>query len=202
MSRADTHRQRLAGSPLQGVLLAILLGESEQPLHGYMLTTLAERRLGPAWGITRQSVYGALKRLEQDGLASSVWKPVSNPDGPRRGQRVYAPAGPAEAARAAWMESAPSRDPARGDLQARLAVSRVEDAPRLLRALDIYEQDCFAMLRETSEAEVPMGSWAGLALNLTRKSVDESLQAELRWIATARRWIADFLSETASENRE
>jgi len=40
-----------------------------------------------------------------------------------------------------------------------------------------------------------MGSWAGLALNLTRMAVDESLQAELRWIATARAWIKDFLAE-------
>jgi hypothetical protein len=96
------------------------------------------------------------------------------------------------------MESLPSRDPARGDIHARLVVSRVEDVPRLLRALDIYERDCFAVLRETSEAEVPMGSWAGLTLNLTRKSVDEGLQAELRWIATAREWIADFLAESSA----
>jgi DNA-binding PadR family transcriptional regulator len=195
MSQGDTGMQQSSCSPLQGVLLAILLGETEQPLHGYMLATLAERRLGPAWGITRQSVYGALKRLEDEELAISAGR-----GGHGRGQKVYAPTRLAEAARSAWMESAPARDPARGDIQARLAVSRVGDAPRLLRALDVYERDCFAMLRETSEAEVPMGSWAGLTLNLTRKSVDESLQAELRWIAIARKWIADFLSEMPGES--
>jgi DNA-binding PadR family transcriptional regulator len=193
MSRADTGRQQSTCSPLQGVLLAILLGETERPLHGYKLATLAQRRLGPAWGITRQSVYGALKRLEKDGLAISASRETLG-----RGQTVYVPTGRTESARDAWMESLPSRDPARGDIHARLVVSRVEDVPRLLRALDIYERDCFAVLRETSEAEVPMGSWAGLTLNLTRKSVDEGLQAELRWIATAREWIADFLAESSA----
>jgi hypothetical protein len=97
------------------------------------------------------------------------------------------------------MESPLSLQPVRVELQARIAVSRAQDAPRLLRALDGYERDCFAMLRETNEAKVPMGSWAGLALNLQRMGVDETLQAELRWIATARRWIMDFLGETWSE---
>jgi hypothetical protein len=70
-----------------------------------------------------------------------------------------------------------------------------QDAPRLLRALDAYERDCFEMLRETSEAEVPMGSWTGLTMNLTRLAVDESLQAELTWVTLARRWIEDFVAE-------
>jgi DNA-binding PadR family transcriptional regulator len=189
MPKADM--QQSSCSPLQGVLLAII-DETQQPLHGYKLTTLADRRLGPAWDITRQSVYGALKRLERDGLAESAG---GDPPRGRRKRKLYAPTPRTEAARAEWMESPLSRDPARGDLQARLAVSRVDDAPRLLRALDAYERDCFAMIRETSEAEVPMGSWKGLTLNLARKSVDVSLQAELEWIAIAREWIADFLSE-------
>lgn len=200
MSRASTDRERLSGSPLQGVLLALLLDEQQtQPLHGYRLTTLVERRLGPAWGVTRQSVYGALERLEDDKLVSSAWKKPPDQPGPGRRQKVYSAARPAEAVLAAWMESPLSLQPVRVELQARIAVSRAQDAPRLLRALDGYERDCFAMLRETNEAKVPMGSWAGLALNLQRMGVDEALQAELRWIATARRWIMDFLGETRSE---
>lgn len=200
MSRASADRERLSGSPLQGVLLALLLDEQQaQPLHGYMLTTLVKRRLGPAWGVTRQSVYGALDSLEDDKLVSSVWKRPPDQPGSRRRRRVYSAAAPAEAVLAAWMESPLSLQPVRVELQARIAVSRAQDAPRLLRALDGYERDCFAMLRETNEAKVPMGSWAGLALNLQRMGVDETLQAELRWIATARRWIMDFLGETWSE---
>jgi DNA-binding PadR family transcriptional regulator len=198
MSRASTGTEQLSGSPLQGVLLALLLGEQEQPLHGYMLTTLVERRLGPAWGVTRQSVYGALNRLEQEGLVSSAWK-TATVRGEGHGQRVYVATDRAEAALSAWMQSPVCREPVRVELQAKIVISRVQDAPQLLRALDAYERQCFEMLRETNEAEVPMGSWAGLALNLTRMAVDEGLQAELRWIATARRWIKEFLAETSRE---
>jgi hypothetical protein len=44
-----------------------------------------------------------------------------------------------------------------------------------------------------------MGSWVGLAMNLTRVAVDESLQADLRWIALARRWIEEFLAERSAQ---
>jgi DNA-binding PadR family transcriptional regulator len=189
-------KEQLSGSPLQGVLLALLLGEHEQSLHGYMLTTLVERRLGPAWGVTRQSVYGALNRLEEEGLVSSIWKAASNRRGGHR-QRLYTATDLAETALLDWIHSPAAKEPVRVELQAKIAMSRAGDAPALLKALDAYEQECFEMLRQTNEAEVPMGSWTGLAMNLTRVAVDETLQAEFRWIATARAWIKDFLDETA-----
>jgi DNA-binding PadR family transcriptional regulator len=189
-------KEQLSGSPLQGVLLALLLGEHEQSLHGYMLTTLVERRLGPAWGVTRQSVYGALNRLEEEGLVSSTWKANSNRGGGHR-QRLYATTDLAETALLDWIHGPASKEPVRVELQAKIAMSRAGDAPALLKALDTYERECFEMLRQTNEAEVPMGSWTGLAMNLTRVAVDENLQAEFRWIATARAWIKDFLDETA-----
>ncbi len=198
MSGRSAGKERLSGSPLQGVLLALLLGEQEQSLHGYMLTTLVERRLGPAWGVTRQSVYAALNRLEQEGLVSSAWKTASV-RGRGHGQRVYAATERAEGALSSWMRSPASKEPVRVELQAKIAMSRAQDAPQLLQALDAYEHECFEMLRQTNAAEVPMGSWAGLALNLTRMAVDESLQADLRWIATARAWICEFLAELPRE---
>lgn len=196
MSTSSVGRDYLSGSPLQGVLLALLLGEQEQALHGYMLTTLVERRLGPAWGVTRQSVYGALNRLEEGGLVSSAWKTASARG---HGQRVYAATDRAETVLSRWLHSPVTKEPVRVELQAKIAMSRARDAPQLLSALDAYERECFELLRQTNEAEVPMGSWAGLALNLTRMAVDESLQAELHWIAIARTWIRDFLAETAHE---
>jgi hypothetical protein len=100
------------------------------------------------------------------------------------------------------MESPATREPVRVELQARIALSRANDAPHLLRALDAYERDCFEMLRKSSEAEVQMGSWVGLAMNLTRLAVDESLQADLRWIALARRWIEEFLTEHPTRRQQ
>jgi DNA-binding PadR family transcriptional regulator len=198
MPSRTSGKEQLSGSPLQGALLALLLGEQEQALHGYMLTTLVERRLGPAWGVTRQSVYGALNRLEEGGLVSSTWKTASA-RGSGHGQRVYTATERAEAALSEWMHSPVSKEPVRIELQAKIAMSRACDAPQLLSALEAYERECLAVLRETNEAEVPMGSWAGLAINLTRVGVDESIQAELRWITLARRWIEDFQAEHATD---
>ncbi|MGO9761529.1 MAG: PadR family transcriptional regulator [Solirubrobacteraceae bacterium] len=198
MPGRTSSKEQLGGSPLQGALLALLLGEQEQSLHGYMLTTLVERRLGPAWGVTRQSVYGALNRLEEDGLVSSRWK-TADARGRGHGQRVYAATDRAETALSEWMRSPVSKEPVRVELQAKIAMSRAGDAPQLLSALEAYERECFDMLRQTNEAEVPMGSWTGLAMNLTRVGVDESIQAELRWVTLARRWIEDFLAEHATD---
>jgi DNA-binding PadR family transcriptional regulator len=163
-----------------------------------MLGSMAERRLPVAWQVTSQSVYGALERLEADGLVVSA-----HSVGSRRGdraKRIYSATERTEAAVAAWMEGPVSREPVRVELQARIAMSSSHHAPLLLRALDAYERDCFAMLKRSSEAEVPMGSWAGLVMNLTRQAVDGGIQAELTWITQARIWIEDFLAEQATSH--
>ena len=195
MPQGTSDRRQTTGSPLRGALLALLVSEGE-PLSGYRLATLVERRLGPAWRVTRQSVYGALERLLEDGLVTSAAK--AGFQGAGEGQRVYSATNLAPHALETWMASTATREPLRVELQARIALSRARDAPNLLRALDAYEQDCFEMLRKSSEAEVPLGSWVGLAMNLTRAAVDESLQADLRWIALARRWIEEFVADRAA----
>jgi DNA-binding PadR family transcriptional regulator len=189
-----TSEKRQPSGPLRGALLAVLVSEREQPLSGYRLTTLVERRLGPAWRVTRQSVYGTLERLEDDGLVSATLQPGLG--GPSAGRKVYAATDAAESAVEAWIAGPIDKEPVRIELQARIAMSGPEHASQLLIALDVYERECFAMLRKTSEAEVPLGSWRGLTMNLTRIAVDEGLQAELRWITMARRWIEDFVAES------
>jgi DNA-binding PadR family transcriptional regulator len=186
-----SERKLVGGSPLRGALLTLLVSEGGQPLGGYRLGTLIERRLGPGWRVTRQSVYGTLERLEEDGLVSCTFA-----DGARsgEGQRLYSATERAYDAVELWMEAPVVKEPMRVELQAKIAVSRPQDAPRLLRALDGYERECFELLSRTQAAEVPMGSWTGVAMNLTRMAVDESVQADLRWITLARRWIEEFIA--------
>jgi DNA-binding PadR family transcriptional regulator len=192
MAAVGTERRLVTGSPLRGALLALLLSERTRgPLGGYRLATLVERRLGPAWRVTRQSVYGALERLEEEGVVASINRDTAAAVG--SGQRVYAATAAAPAVLEDWMRKPVSREPVRVELQAKIAVSQPEHAPHLLEALDEYERDCFELLRKTKEAEVAPGSWAALAMNLTRAAVDEGIQAELRWVAVARRWINDFV---------
>jgi DNA-binding PadR family transcriptional regulator len=184
---AAPNRKPIGGSPLRGAVLTLLVSEGDQPLGGYRVGTLIERRLGPGWRVTRQSVYGILARLEEDGLVSSA-----RGRGGGDGQRLYAATELAYGAVDQWMDTPVAKEPMRVELLAKIAVSRPQDAARLLRALDHYERECFELLGKTQATEVPMGSWAGLAMNLTRAAVDESVQADLRWITLARRWIEEF----------
>lgn len=178
----------MRGSPLKGVLLG-LVAELERPAHAYVLATMMARRLGPAWQVDRKGVYQMLSQLQAAKLVSSEPAPT------RRGVLdVYFPTEHTEDALAVWMETHASKSPVREELQAKVAVSRAKDVPSLLRALDAYERECFEMLKATTEAEVATGSWSGLAMALARIAADEHMQAELRWVMTARHAIEEFMA--------
>jgi DNA-binding PadR family transcriptional regulator len=197
-SRTDKEQEsseQQCSSPLQGALLALLLDERDRALSGYQLATMLRRRVGPTWKVERQSVYWALRCLVTAGLACSERRPGASEGGRGRGAQVYWATESAEPARVAWMEAPVGRDSVRDHLQVKIAVSRAVDAPRLLSALDAYERSCFELLRETQQSEVPMGSWAGISLNLARSASEQRIHAELRWVGIARRWIEDYLAE-------
>src|SRR5205807_3868878 len=127
------NRSWMRGSPLKGVLLG-LVAELEQPAHAYVLATMMARRLGPAWQVDHKSVYQMLGQLHGANLISREPSPT------RRGVLdVYFPTEHTQAALAIWMETHASKAPVREELQAKVAVSRREDVPRLLRGLDAYE---------------------------------------------------------------
>ncbi len=181
----------MRGSPLKGVLLG-LVAELEQPTHAYVLASMMARRLGPAWQVDRKGVYQMLSQLQSAGLIASEC--VASPT--KRGMiEVYFPTEHAQAALALWMESYASKSPVREELQAKVAVSRAQDVPSLLRGLDAYEHECFDMLKATTESEVATTSWSGLAMALARIAADEHLQAELRWVMTARQAIQEFMAQ-------
>jgi DNA-binding PadR family transcriptional regulator len=180
----------MRGSPLKGVLLG-LVAELEQPTHAYVLASMLARRLGPAWQVDRKSVYQMLSQLRSANLIASEPSPT------KRGVLdVYFPTEHTEAALVLWMETNASKSPVREELQAKVAVSRPKDVPSLLRALDGYERECFEMLNATTEAEVGTASWSGLGMALARIAADEHLQAELRWVMTARQAIQEFVAQT------
>lgn len=180
----------MRGSPLKGVLLG-LVAELEQPAHAYVLATMMARRLGPAWQVDRKSVYQMLSQLQSAKLIASERLRT------KRGELdVYFPTEHTEAALATWMETRAPKAPVREELQAKVAVSRYEDLPSLLRGLDAYERECFEMLKATTDAGVATTSWAGLAMALARIAADEHLQAELRWVMTAREAIRDFMARS------
>lgn len=175
---------------MKGVLLG-LVNELEQPTHAYVLASMMARRLGPAWQVERKRVYQMLDQLENANLISSSLRPS------KRGVlSVYSPTEHTDEAISTWMETRVSKSPVREELQAKIAVSRAEDVPCLLRALDAYERECFEMLKETADAEVPSRSWSGVAMTLARAAADEHLQAELRWVMIARQAIQEYVAQS------
>ena len=182
---ADTKDWMRGSSPLKGALLGLLL---QRPGHGYDLANRLDRRLGPAWQITAKDLYRMLEQLERAGLVSS--RRVSS-DGPTGSRRVYSPTERAEAALTEWMRANTRMAPLRAEFQAKIAVARAGDAPRLLAALDAYERECFALFTASSQ-EVPLvRSFAAIAVHLSRASARLHLRAELEWIVLARRLIAE-----------
>jgi DNA-binding PadR family transcriptional regulator len=172
-------------SPLKGALLGLVL---QRPGHGYDLANRLDRRLGPAWQITAKDLYRMLEQLERAGLVSS--RRVFS-DGPTGNRRVYSPTERAEPALTEWMHASTRVAPARAEFQAKIAVARPQDAPRLLAALESYERECFELFKASSQDAPLIRSFAGIAVHLSRASARLHLRAELEWIVLARRLISE-----------
>jgi DNA-binding PadR family transcriptional regulator len=202
MTVRDSNWMR-GSSPLKGALLGLVI---QRPGHGYDLANRLNRRLGPAWQIEAKGLYPMLQQLERAGLVLSEAIDCNGPTGRRV---VYYPTERAQDALTEWMAADAATEPLRVELQAKLAVARSEDVPRLLSALDCYERECHALLSASSELSVGSElsadseefprprSWAALAMGLTRAAALTRLRAELDWVVLARRTIAEFAAIAA-----
>lgn len=91
-----------------------------------------------------------------------------------------------------WLETLMPREPVRLGLQAKLAVARPEDAPRLLRAFREYERECVKLAQLVLPREKGSPSWEGLRLDGIRQSVYGSLRADIDWSVHMRQLIAEY----------
>lgn len=171
-------------SPLKGALLGLL---AQRPGHGYDLRNRLERRLGPAWQIDLRTLYRQLEALEEAGLASS--ERSSSPD---RARIVYTATPAAEGALVEWMGADTPLDPLRATLQAKIVVAGPAHVPILLRALEKYEEQCFAMLRAYEGDPPPLETLLGIGIFLAHEAALAHIKAELTWTDTARRAIQAF----------
>jgi DNA-binding PadR family transcriptional regulator len=179
-------------SPLKGAILGLVL---ERPGHGYDLGGRLGARLGPTWGIDPKRLYRIIDQLERAGLI--VGKVETDPDNPRQHRTVYHATELAPRALALWLETLAPKEPTRVEIQAKIAAAREQDAPRLLLALRQYERECLELLRDTSERQVPMRSWLGLAMEVVRDASDAQLQAELEWSRRTRKRIEEYAARTS-----
>jgi DNA-binding PadR family transcriptional regulator len=174
-------------TPLRGALLGLIL---ERPGHGGELAYRLVGRLGETWRIDPNDVYRLLERLEVEGLASSREEPRRANQ--RRTRLVYFPTELTSVALTDWMETLLPREPVRLGLQAKLAVARGQDAPRLLVALREYQRECLVLAQFVSPTDGETRSWGGLFMDCTRDGVYRMLQAEIDWATRTRARIEEY----------
>jgi DNA-binding PadR family transcriptional regulator len=168
-------------APLRGALLGLLL---ERPGHGGELARRARDRLGEGWRVARNDVYRLLERLESEGLARAVENPGD--EAQARARVVYHPTSQTAPALGEWMEALTPRESIRLGIHAKLAVSREQDAPRLLLALRQYERECLALAQLIGAAERAPDSFTDLCLECQRDATGVILRAEISWAERTR----------------
>lgn len=188
VSAEKTRWMRGASTPLRGALLGLLL---ERPGHGGDLANRLSARLGETWRVDTNDVYRLLEQLERTGLAVSRDEPKRS--NIRRTHIVYHPTEATAEALSIWMETLMPREPVRLGLQAKLAVARAEDAPRLMSALRAYEHECLVLAHMVSPRNLPAQSWQALCSEATRDAIHSQLQAEIEWAARTRGHVNQFL---------
>jgi hypothetical protein len=78
-------------------------------------------------------------------------------------------------------------------LQAKLAVARPQDGPRLMVALKDYEQSCLALAQMVAPSSGERRSWTALCMDCTRDAAFTQLHAEINWAARTRQRLAEQL---------
>ncbi len=171
----------------RGALLGLLV---EHPGSGGELANRLIARLGETWRIEPKYIYRLLKQLEQEGYASAREEPRRGGD--QGTSVVYHPTEKTTEGLQCWLETLMPREPVRLGLQAKLAVARPQDAPRLLRALREYERECVKLAQLVLPREKGSPSWEGLRLDGIRQSVYGSLRADIDWSVHMRQLIAEY----------
>lgn len=186
---------RGASASVRGALLGLLI---ERPGHGGDLANRLQVRLGQTWRLDSNDVYRLLEKLQQEGLVEA--RAEAKP-GNGRATTIYHPTEGTPGALTAWMETLLPREPVRLALQAKLAVARPEDAPRLMVALRDYEQSCLSLAQLVTPSSGESRSWTALCMDCTRDAAFTQLHAEINWAARTRQRLAEQLRRASQASQ-
>jgi PadR family transcriptional regulator AphA len=174
-----SNRERL---PLEYVLLGFL---AQGPTHGYDLHQRVEDELGLVWYMGISNVYGALKRLEEEGQVESTLAPQES----RPPRRIYGITPRGRAAFLNWVRSAvPSMRNMRVEFPAKLYFLRALDldgAQELIATQETICRERVARL-DTQEAKRAGRHFDHLVLDFRRRQ----LEAILDWLELCRENLA------------
>lgn len=177
---------RGSSASVRGALLGLVL---ERAGHGGDLANRLQARLGRTWRLDSNDVYRLLEQLQKEGLVQTKVEPSNG----RRASTVYHPTERTAEAMTMWMETLLPRQPVRLGLQAKLAVARPEDAPRLMIALKDYELSCLALAQMVGPKKGEPGSWTALCMDCTRDAAFSQLHAEITWAGRTRQRLGEQL---------
>jgi DNA-binding PadR family transcriptional regulator len=177
--------------PVKHALLALL---AERDLTGYELKLRFERVLGEFWQLNSGQVYSTLDRLRREGFVARRnphdGRLAVDDSGDARASFSLRPRG--RGALDEWLATPVARlRPVRDPLFVKLAFSRPEDLPTLLRAF-AQETRRYADATETLRAFVarePM-SHGGRVRWLVAEAARLTYQAQLDWLACVQRTLA------------
>lgn len=189
-SRAKGWMEGNSGS-VRGALLGLVL---ERPGHGGDLASRLHARLGQTWRLDSNDVYRLLEKLEKEGLVEGRQEGPMRSNGPAH---IFHPTEHTADALTVWMETLLPREPVRLGLQAKLAVARPEDAPRLIVALKNYEKSCLELAQMVTPSNGATRSWTSLCMDCTRDAAFTQLHAEIRWAERTRQRLADHMRRDA-----
>lgn len=193
MLRSEQAQARTA-APGASVALWLVLGLLiERPSHGYELKQRYEDRFFQWLPTSSSSIYNALDRLREDGLAEPVAADAAEAPSPRERMRHHhrATAAGVEAYRE-WLSELMSDGAQRSELLGRIAAFGMIALPELLTIVDRYSRDC---LQEVRALPLPdLDRLAGFSPeDLSELLVIErrrrELQAQLDWAAWTRRVV-------------
>lgn len=185
---------RGASASVRGALLGLIL---ERPGHGGDLANRLQVRLGETWRLDSNDVYRLLEQLQEEDLVQTRAAP--KPNGTGRPATIYHPTSHTAKALTMWMETLLPREPVRLALQAKLAVARIEDAPRMMIALKDYEQSCLSLAQLVTPSSGQPHSWTALCMDCTRDAAFTQLHAEIIWAARTRQRLAEQLRRSSLE---
>lgn len=180
-------------SPTHWMVLALVI---ERPSYGYEIGTRFERRFGSFVSVNASKIYDSLNKLEDLGLIEVLSAPGERRQKGQEGMRRYFRA-TADGARAyrRWAAGALKGEAHhRTELLGRLATVGVLGVRAMLDVVDRHEQECLAQAQEIElpavrESAPLRDDLSDLADLLVAEQRRLALEAELAWVAFARRQI-------------
>jgi DNA-binding PadR family transcriptional regulator len=156
----------------------------ERQSYGHELANRLDERLGPGFGVSAGAIYGSLKTLKDDGHIEVV-KRV------RRGEQMrvyYGSTHEGVQHFESWMEEPLGREPLRGELYMKFALTSVRRVPMLRDAFQRLELECLAEIAAHASAQqlvdeladpIPLAAATRLLLD---SGVLDRLNADLAFI--------------------